>query len=535
MLSPTGRRPAARSCCGMVTAPHALASQVGVTLLQQGGNAADAVIGVAASLAVLYPHMTGIGGDAFFLYYDEASGRTYAYNGSGAAAQLATLEYYGDRKFASIPERGGAAALTVPGAVDSWFALHERFGSMEMEQVLGPAIAYARDGAPAARSFVEAVVRLGDVLSADEGATQLYIERGPRNVGDVFTNPALGDALQSIARFGRGWFYEGEGARAIEQHCERLASPLRAGDFASHQGHFSEPIDAKVFGFDSLTTPPNSQGVALLEAQQIYEAYAAGNRLECSEAAGVHAGVEAIRLAFADRDAHVGDPDGAAVWHRLLTFEHATSQAQKISPYQVLGEQPQRVDGGDTTYFACVDQHGNAVSFIQSLFFGFGAAVVIPKLGIALQNRGISFELEPGRLRSLVPAKRPFHTLMPCMLAREGKPWLIYGSMGGEGQPQTALQLSTRIARDREDPQAAIEAPRWRWGKTAGDEPALLHVEARLGASCIAGLRARGHDVNVLNDWDESMGHAGAIIIDHDNGTLTGGADPRGDGCALGF
>ncbi|HEV2878587.1 MAG TPA: gamma-glutamyltransferase [Candidatus Eremiobacteraceae bacterium] len=529
-------RPPARASSALVTAPHALATGVGISILEGGGNAADAIIGVAAALAVLYPHMTGIGGDVFFLYYDAKENAVVGYNGSGAAAQAASLQYYHDLGREKIPERGGEAALTVPGTIDAWFALHHRFGSLGMERILAPAIAYAHNGAPAARSFAGAVARLRDVLAADEGAADLYVNHGPRRPGDRFSNPRLGAALGAIAIHGRSWFYEGEGAVHIERCCRRVNSPLRAEDLAAHRGFFTTPATGMFYGYDSVTTPPNSQGIAALIAQQTYEAYAARAKgLPEASAARAHAGIDAIRLAFADRDSHVGDPRGANSWQELLSTEHAVELAELIDPNAALPESLPHIDRGDTAYFACVDGAGNAVSFIQSLFYSFGSGVVVPELGIPLQNRGMAFELSQGGLRSLEPGKRPFHTLMPCMLLRDGKPWLVYGSMGGEGQPQTALQLATRIVCDHMDPQAAIEAPRWRWGKDAPHEPARVHIERRIGQACIAGLQARGHDVDVVADWDESMGHAGAIVVDRKEGILTGGADPRGDGAAAGL
>lgn len=536
MFEPNGMRPPARASTGMVTAPHALAAQAGVSILEGGGNACDAIIGVAAALAVLYPHMTGIGGDVFFLYYDAKTGAVHAYNGSGAAAKAASLDHYRGLGLERIPERGGEAALTVPGTIDAWFALHDRFGSLTMERILAPAITYAHNGAPAARSFVGSIARLRNVLAGDEGASELFVDHGPRRPGDRFKNPRLGAALGAIATHGRGWFYEGEGAVAIERYCRRVNSPLRAEDFSAHRGFFTTPVAGRFAGFESLTVPPNSQGIAGLIAQQTYEAYAARSiGLDDRSAARTHAGVEAIRLAFVDRDVHVGDPREPNSWQALLSPEHAAELSEMIDPNNVFPEPLPHADSGDTAYFACVDAAGNAVSFIQSLFYSFGAGIVVPELGMPLQNRGSAFELTLRGVRSLVPGKRPFHTLMPCMLMRDAKPWLIYGSMGGEGQPQTALQLATRIAVDGLDPQTAIEAPRWRWGKDAADEPARVHVEARIGDACVAGLRARGHDVDVRADWDESMGHAGAVVIDQKEGVLIGGADPRGDGAALGF
>jgi gamma-glutamyltranspeptidase len=534
MFEPNGMRPAARAYEGMVTAPHALAAECGIALLRDGGNAADAIVGVAAALAVLYPHMTGIGGDVYFLYHDARSGQTSGYNGSGAAAQRATLQRYSERGLRRIPERGGDAVLTVPGAVDAWFAMHERFGSLDMERIVAPAVAYARNGAPAARSYAGALHRLRDVLAADEGARALFVEQGPAKIGERFVNARLGETLAAIGRHGRAWFYEGEGAARIGHYCERIGSPLRAEDLAAHHGFFTEPIGGQFFGSDSLTVPPNSQGIALLIAQQIFETVRDG-QANPGSAADVHAGVEAIRLAYADRDRHVGDSDESSGWEPMLSMDHARARARRIDPNAALPRPNAPADRGDTSYFACVDRAGNAASFIQSLFLSFGAGVVVPELGIPLHNRGIAFELSQGALRSLVPRRRPFHTLMPCMLLRDGKPWLVYGSMGGEAQPQIALQVSTRIARDGYDPQAAIDAPRWRWGTDAADEPASVHVEARIGDACVAGLRARGHDVHVLANWDESLGHAGAIVIDASTGTFIGGADPRGDGAAVGY
>ncbi|MDQ6767169.1 MAG: gamma-glutamyltransferase family protein [Candidatus Eremiobacteraeota bacterium] len=533
----SGGRPSARSTGGMVTAPHGLAAQSGLFILKNGGNAADAIIATAAVLAVVYPHMTGIGGDVFFIYYDGKRGEVHAYNGSGAAAQAATLQRYRGLGLHAIPERGGAAVVTVPGTIDAWFALHERFGSLDMERILAPAIAYALHGAPAARSFVAAVNRLREVLAVDEGASSLYVDHGPAQIGAQFKNARLGAALAAIAKGGRQWFYEGEGAGHVDRCCRRVDSPLRAEDLAAHHGFFTTPVAARFYGLDSITTQPNSQGVAALVAQQTYERYAAQNagmRLDDLSAARTHAGVESIRLAFAARDECVGDPREGASWEPLLSAARAETEAARIDPNAALPQAPSSAGQGDTAYFACVDRDGNAVSFIQSLFHSFGAGVVVPELGFPLQNRGMAFELSQDKIRSLAPGKLPFHTLMPCMLMRQGKPWLVYGSMGGEGQPQTALQIATRVAHDGCDPQSAIEAPRWRWGKDLGDERSRVHVELRIGAACISGLRARGHDVNVLADWDESMGHAGAIVVDA-SGVFTGGADPRGDGAALGF
>lgn len=519
----------------MVTAPHALAAQSGLQMLVAGGNAADAAIATAATLSVVYPHMTGVGGDAFWLYYDAKTGQVSAYNGSGAAAELATIEYYEAREVRTMPETGSLAALTVPGAVDAWFALHERFGSLEMERLLAPAVRYAMDGAPVSRSVHGTLELKRDQLLRDEGAAALYAGDGVAPMGRRLRQPQLGASLRSIAQFGRAWFYEGEGAERIGRYCERIGSPLRAPDFAAHAGLSCDPAVGSFLGYDSLTTPPNSQGLTLLVAQAIYERYQGGHPTPAEDAALLHSAIESVRLSFETRDEAVRDPCAAADWREALAPERIAGLAARIDPDVAAPSSEERVDAGDTTYFACADGDGNAVSFIQSLFHGFGAGVTVPDLGIVLNNRGSAFRLSAGHHRSLAPRTRPFHTLMPCMLMSDGKPWLVYGSMGGEGQPQTGLMLSIRVAQERMDVQSAIEAPRFRYGKTWVEEPARLNLEARFDPACIAGLRSRGHAVNVLTDWEESMGHAGAILFERAEGLMSGGADPRGDGAALGF
>jgi len=532
---PTGRRAAAVGRRWMATAPHALATQAGAKILDAGGSAADAAIAMASSLAVVYPHMTGIGGDAFVLYYDAKSNDATVYNGSGGAASMATRDFYAALGAPAIPERGGAAVLTVPGAVDTWFALHERFGSFDMPRLLASAIGFARDGVPIARSLARSMHEDRAVLDADEGACAAY--GSDRSSGLVLTQPALARTLERIASQGRAWFYEGEGAAAIDGYCARIGSPLRAGDLAAHRGAWTSPIRTTFRGLESLSTPPNSQGLALLVAQGIYQEFVGSSRPLDACAEFVHATVEAAKCAYADRDRYVCDPRYTpAPLELLLSPGHARAAASRIDPFRAgPAARGESVDRGSTTYFACVDAAGNAASVIQSIYQHFGAGVVVPALGIALHDRGCWFTLDEGAPRSLAPGRRPFHTLIANMLLRDGKPSVVYGSMGGDGQPQTGLALSIRIAERGLDPQEAIDAPRWRWfGNAAADEPDLF-IEARVGEACIAGLRARGHRVEICDDWEETMGHAGAIVVDREAGVLLGGSDPRSDGLALGM
>jgi len=531
---PSGGRAAAAGRHWMATAPHALAAQAGAKILDAGGSAADAAIAMASSLAVVYPHMTGIGGDAFVLYYDSRSNDVTAYNGSGGAASMATRDFYAALGVQAIPERGGAAALTVPGAVDTWFALHERFGTFEMSRLLAAAVGFARDGVPIARSLARSMHEDLAVLDADTGARAAY--GSGRSPGAVLAQPALARTLERIASQGRAWFYDGEGAAAIDGYCAKIGSPLRAADFAAHRGSWASPIRTTFRGFESLSTPPNSQGLALLLAQGVYAEFVGASRPPDVSAEVVHATVEAAKCAYADRDRYVCDPRYLeAPLELLLSPGHAREAASRIDPFRAApAGRTESVDRGSTTYFACVDAAGNAASVIQSIYQHFGAGVVVPELGVALHDRGCWFTLDEGAPRSLAPGRRPFHTLIANMLMRDGKPSVVYGSMGGDGQPQTGLALSIRIAERGCDPQAAIDAPRWRWfGSAAANEPDLF-IEARAGEACIAGLRARGHRVEVCDDWEETMGHAGAIVIDREEGVLLGGTDPRSDGLALG-
>ena len=530
---PDGSRPSAAGLRWAVTSPHAAATSAGAAVLADGGSAADAAVAVGATLSVVYAHMTGIGGDLFALYHDAKAGEVVAYAGAGAAASLATLDFYARAGCTAIPQRGGASALTVPGTVDAWFALHERFGTIEMSRLLAPAASFARDGVPVARSVARAMAEERDALDADEGARAAY--GSSRAGGSLLVQPALARTIENIASRGRSWLYEGEGAAAIERYCARVGSPLRAGDLATHRGEWVAPIRTGFRGFESLTTAPPSQGLALLIAQSVYEAHAGQSRDDDVSASFVHACVESTRAAYADRDEFVCDPRyRPAPLDRLLAPQRIRDEAARIDPYAARAIPGARAaDLGGTTYFGCVDSQGNAVSVIQSIYQHFGSCVVVPELGVALHDRGCWFTLDEDRPRSLAPGRRPFHTLIANMLLRDGKPEVVYGSMGGDAQPQTGLSLSIRIGERGMEPQAAIERPRWRWsGAAAPSEPEVI-VERRVGAACIEGLRARGHRVGVGGDWDEAMGHAGAIVIDRERGIILAGTDPRSDGLAL--
>ena len=531
-LLPDGRRRSASGTRWAVTAPHAAATQAGASVLQEGGSAADAAVTVAATLSVVYPHMTGIGGDLFALYHDAGARTVTCYNGSGAAAALADRAFYERAGLSAVPERGGPSALTVPGAVDGWFALHERYGRLEMRRLLAPAIRAARDGVVIARSVARSLAEERELLDGTAAARGAYgSDRAP---GSVLMQPALATTLERIADRGRAWFYDGEAAAAIEACCVAAGSPLRAGDLAAHRGEWVDPL-ASTFGrWTSLTTPPNSQGLALLIAQSIYEELPGSAALEDESAEFVHATAECLRLAYGDRDRYVSDPRHVpAPLELILSRGRAAAMAAKIDAQSAGAKSRTLHDRGGTTYFACVDGDGNAASVIQSIYRHFGSGIVVGELGMVLHDRGCWFTLDESAARALAPGRRPFHTLIANMLLEGDAPRLVYGSMGGDAQPQIGLLLSIRMGERDEPPQEAIDRPRWRWQSDAGDGSEQLCVETRVGRACIAGLRARGHRIALADDWDESMGHAGAILIDRARGVLSAGSDLRSDGLAL--
>src|SRR5215469_7760235 len=371
-LLPNGSRPSAAGTRWAVTSPHAAATSAGASVLAAGGTAADAAIAVASTLSVVYCHMTGIGGDFFALCYDAAVDSVYAYDGAGAAAALATHDFYHRAGHDAMPQRGALAALTVPGAVDTWFALHERFGSMDMSRLVASGVALARDGAPIARSLARGLFEERELLDADEGGRAIF---GSGRLGSaLLVQPALANTLEKIGSLGRAWFYEGEAAAAIGRYCARVGSPLRGFDFAAHRGAWVDPIRTPFLGYESLTTAPPSQGLTLLIAQSIYEEFGVACDADDVSALFAHTCVEATRLAYADRDAHVCDPRcRPAPIAQLLARERIKDLARRIDADRAADTSAFAPDLGGTTYFACVDSHGNAVSGIQSLYQHFGS------------------------------------------------------------------------------------------------------------------------------------------------------------------
>lgn len=528
--------PGAISDRALVTCPHHLASVVGAEQLRQGGHAVDAAIAIQAALSVVYPHMTGIGGDAFWLIYDAQQQSLHGLNGSGRAAQGATQAVYGDRGLTAIPQRGPLAAITVPGAVDSWAVAHRRFGRRPWAELLQPAIELAVQGYPASGSQVYWTRCDQAYFQQQTTAHCPFLPNGAVPViGERLTNPDLAKTLNILAHEGAAALYQGSLAARIGNYLTAAGGLLTAADLARHRSDWVDPIATTYRGHWVHQLPPNSQGFTALQMLNLIEALDL-SAIGHGTADYYHWLIEATKLAFADRDRWLTDPEFVDIpIQTLISKAYSDRRRPLINPQQAGHYRPGAV-GGDTVYTAVVDADGNAVSLIQSLYFDFGSAVVVPGTGFVLQNRGAFFSLDPTHVNCLKPYKRTFHTLMPAMvLNAAGHPEWVFGTMGGEGQPQTQLALLTRTIDFGMAPQTALDQPRWLWGRTWGEASSGLTLEGRIPPTVRTPLAQRGHAVKVAPDWSATMGHAHMIHCCPETGTLRGGCDRRSDGVAIGL
>lgn len=520
---------------GAVASPHYLASVAGLGVLQRGGNAVDAIIAMNSTLGVVYPHMTGMGGDAFWLIYDRASRKVHALNGSGRAVRNATCDLYRHQGHSTIPQRGALAALTVPGAVDSWCMAHDRFGHLPLAEVLAPAIEYAREGFPVSAGQQRFSEDRLDVLSQLEGTREVFLPggRAPR-MGQVMHMPKLAATMEAVAAEGRAGFYDGPVADEIIRAVQAEGGFWEKSDLTEHRGNWGEPISTSYRGYQAYQHPPNSQGLVHLMNLNVLENFDLSKHSDTG-ADYAHLLVEASKLIFQDRDRYLTDPEFSHIpLDQLLSKDYAAELAKRIDLGSVARDE--RVPmGQDTTCTVAVDGDGNAVSMIQSLYHEFGSAMVAGDTGMVLQNRGSFFSLDESHVNCLQPGKRCFHTLMPGMLLKDGAPSLVYGTMGGEGQPQTSTILATRVVDYQLDVQDALDRPRWLYGRTWGEETKALRLESRFGEAVAEDLRRRGHDIQMLGEWSDLTGHAAAIQCDPETGVLAAGADARGEGVALGW
>lgn len=552
MTAPDGPRtgrPPTFAPQGMVATPHVLASAAGFDALLRGGSAVDAAIAANVVLCVVYPHMSGLGGDGFWLIAGPETDGVQALDASGPAARDATREFYRERGHEhEIPARGAAAALTVPGAVDGWRVAHERFGRLPWADLFAAAIRYARDGMPISRSLADWLVEDLPILRQFPETARVFLPTGePQREGSRLVQADLARTLEDVASAGARAFYEGAIPARICNGLGPAGSPLRPDDFAAFTARWVRPIASTYRGFEIVQMPPSTQGFAALQILNLLEGFDVAGWGE-GTADYYHHIVEAVKVAFADRDEWLTDPAHVDIpLDRLLSKEYAAERRALIDPRRALDAdriEPgirfaphvhRRSPGGDTCYFCTADADGLVVSIIQSIYHDFGAAVIGGDTGVILQNRGSFFSLDERHPNRLDPGKRTFHTIIPAMMLRDGQPVLAYGTMGGEGQPQTQAALVTRIVDFGFDVQQAIEAPRWLMGRTWGTATRALSLESRIPDEVARELTRRGHPVQIVGAWSGTLGHAQAIRINRDSGFFEGGADPRGDGAALGW
>ncbi|SNX28501.1 gamma-glutamyltranspeptidase / glutathione hydrolase [Polynucleobacter meluiroseus] len=524
---------------GMAVAPHSLASGSALAVLREGGNALEAMVAAAATIAVVYPHMNSIGGDSFWVIHSPGKAMG-GIDACGAAAGLATKQWYADRGITqSIPFRGALAANTVAGTISGWGAAQRLSkqglgGKLPLSRLLADAIYYAEHGVPVTYSQSSLTAKKQEELSPIPGFAKTFLVKGEApEVGSIFKQERLARTLDQIARKGTDDYYRGDLANSLAQELTDLGSPLRLDDLRRHRAQLIDPLQLKHSMGKVYNMTPPTQGVVSLMIIGILDQLNL-KRFKVDSAEYVHLCVEATKQAFKVRDEFVTDP---AYMKRdpqsLLSPAFLKKLASNINLEKALpwgqGKGP-----ADTIWMGVVDGQGNSVSFIQSIYHEFGAGIVLPSTGVNWQNRGCSFSLDPATLNHLEPYRKPFHTLNPALaLFKDGRT-MVYGTMGGDGQPQTQCAVFTRTAVYGLDPQDAISRPRWLLGRTWGQTSDSLKLESRFNPSVTKELHNLGHDIEMLDSFDESVGHAGCIIRDP-SGTLHGGWDPRSDGAVSAF
>ena len=525
---------------GIIATSQPLASAAGLAVLQQGGNAIDAAVTAAAVLSVVEPTMNGIGGDLFALVFDPKTRTVRALNASGRAPAAASIEEFTRRNLESIPYRG-ELSVSVPGVVDGWSELLTKHGTISLDKALQPAIRYAKDGYAVSEIIAHQWQNQESTLSRDPSAAATFLidGRAPRP-GEIFRNPKLATSLELIATGGRDAFYKGPIAKAIGDDMARRKGLLTAADLAAHTSDWTEPIATTYKGHQLLEFPPNTQGATALEMLNIVEGFDLKS-LGHNSAAYLHLLVEAKKIAFADRDAWLADPASvpAEALKRMLSKEYAAERRKEINParaareYKALSLGGASASGeehptahGDTIYLTAADKDGNVISLIQSIYESFGAGIVAGETGIALHNRGNLFSLRPNHPNALAPGKRPFHTLVPAMVLKDGRPWLSFGVMGGDMQPQGHVQVFLNMIEFGMNVQEAGEAPRFRHSGNGLALETAISPEARFG------LDERGH--RIITSIGAFGGYQG-ILIDPKTGVMMGGSDPRKDGSAIGW
>ncbi len=517
----------------MVTAPHHLAAEAGVQAMREGGNAIEAMIAAAAAIAVTYPHMNAIGGDGFWLI--SLPGQApLGIRACGPAARLATRAFYLDQGDRIIPGRGPRAALTVAGAVGGWAeaanVAREFGGKLPLAALLADAIRHAAEGITVTASQAALTASKWPELQGVPDFARIYAAEGLPAEGDVLKQPQLAATLSRLAEAGLDDFYRGKVARALASGLEAAGSPLRLDDLEGFAARRVAPLSLAMACGEVFNMPPPTQGVASLMILGLFE------RLGVTQAesfAHIHGLIEATKRAFILRNAHLGDPDRMAPdWLNWLGEERLAQEAAAISPVRA-APWPYPSEQGDTIWMGAADAEGCVVSYIQSIFWEFGSGFVVPGTGVLWQNRGASFDLGTGP-NGLEPGRVPLHTLNPALARLADGRTLAYGTMGGDGQPQTQAAIFSRHVLFGQDMQQAVSAPRWLLGRTWGADATNLKLESRFSPELIEALRSAGHAVEIIAGFDNLMGHAGMIGIDR-RGVISGATDPRADGACASY
>ena len=537
------RRPEAVGVRGMVASAHPVAALTGINVLQRGGNAFDAAIAVAAVEGVVLPMMCGLGGDAFAILFDSKRNEVVAFNGSGAAASGATREYYTSQGLTKMPMEG-VHSVAVPGAIALYETIWKRYGSQPWAELWSPAVRLAQDGLAITEHVSQLIAEHSELLLRYEHSAAQFLlnSRAPAS-GDLWTAPNLADSLTAIAKNGAETFYRGELAEKLLSFLSRAGALFTADDFARHQTIAYTPIATTYRGTTVYETAPPSQGFLVLQQLNILEGFDMVH-LDPFGTDRIHAFVEINKLAFADLNRYAGDPIFIhSPLDQLISKEYARKRCSQIDLGRAaeLSEQAllKKEDGASTSYFAVADSDGNAVSFIHSLASYFGSGMVAGDTGITLNNRaGRGFRLELDHPNVIEPGKRPINTLNCYLLCRDGRPWVIGGTPGGDQQPQWNVQTITNLLDHEMSLQEAVEAPRW-FSVSGPDlvnrvRSFKVRLEQRFPESVLRELARRGHFVETLGPWN-SGGAVQLVQIDRPRGVLRGASDPRAGGLALGF
>jgi len=520
---------------GVVAAPHAAAVEDCRAILAEGGNAVEAMLAMAASIAVVYPHMNHLGGDGFWLIR-EPSGHVRALMGAGQAGAKATQRFYRDAGYDEIPARGPLAALTVPGAVGASLLAQEaakgQGGKLPLALLLTPAIGRAREGFTVTRSQARLTAEKLPEMEKVAGFRKAFLLDGKvPEVGAHLKQTEFAATLEHLAHAGLEDFYRGDVGREIAADLDRIGSPVTRADLEKYWATVAEPLNVTTQAGTLYNSTPPTQGLASLMILALFD------RLRVAQAESfehIHGLVEATKRAFRVRDRVITDPDKISDdLDRYLSPSFLDAEASKIDARKA-ARWPAPYGEGDTIWMGAADASGLVVSYIQSLYWEFGSGYVLPATGLLMQNRGASFSLDPKSLNALSPGRRPFHTLNPALATLKDGRFIAYGTMGGDGQPQSQAAVFTRYVNFRQPLDKALDAPRWLLGRTWGSSHTNLRMESRFDGNLVDRLLSAGHDVAVLDDaYSDTMGHAGAVIL-HPDGTLEGGHDPRANGGAAG-